>query len=95
MNFLNKTVVFCLDCGECLGLHKPLCAKIHFNKYPTHSNFLVKRITDPLVLESPEWCFKTMKILPNRRFLTGIRSDADLTESQNNIFIRYPYRTLR
>jgi hypothetical protein len=64
MDFKDKTIVFCLDCGECLGIHKPYCAKKHIQKFPTHDNFLVKKIVDPLILENPDEWFERMKIKP-------------------------------
>lgn len=65
MNFRNKRVVFCEDCGECLGIHETDCAKKHLEKYPNHSNFLVKTMIDPLSLSNPDEWFERRKILPN------------------------------
>ena len=54
----GKRLVFCLDCGECLGAHSQLCARDHIKKHPTHDNFLVKTILDPLLLSNPDEWFK-------------------------------------
>ena len=56
MDFRGKQVVFCLDCGSCLGIYRPFYATEHLEKFPSHQNFLTITIIDPLVLDNPdEW----------------------------------------
>lgn len=65
MNLNNKTVVFCMDCGEYIGIHREGCANEHLKKYPYHSDFVVLTITDPLLLSNPDEWFDKRGILPD------------------------------
>ena len=56
-----KRLVFCLICGECLGNDRPHYGKDHTRKFPTHKNFMVMPMIDPLLLDDPDEWFKIMK----------------------------------
>src|SRR5689334_11572357 len=42
-------LVFCLKCGACLGEERPYCTIEHELEYPSHDEYLVKYIHDPLI----------------------------------------------
>src|SRR5487761_957782 len=46
----QKPLVFCLTCGACLGIHRPKFGKEHLKRFPSHTEFLVKKIKDPFDL---------------------------------------------
>ena len=48
-------------CGECLGKDRPDYGKEHKEKFPTHTNFIVKPMIDPLVIDDPDEWFRRMK----------------------------------
>lgn len=56
-----KRLVFCLICGECLGKDRPHYNEEHIRKFPTHKNFMVMPMIDPLLLVNPDEWFKIMK----------------------------------
>lgn len=60
MNVPPKRLVFCLMCGDCLGKDKPNYGKEHKDRFPTHRNFMVMPMIDPLVLDDPDSWFKRM-----------------------------------
>jgi len=43
-------LVFCMDCGKCLGEDRKYVAKEHLRKFPNHTRFLTKNIIDPFLL---------------------------------------------
>ncbi len=53
-------LVFCLVCGECLGKDRPEYDKDHTKEFPTHKNFMVMPMIDPLLLDNPDEWFKRM-----------------------------------
>ena len=38
----RKEMVYCLDCGETVGEHKPNWGVEHYEKHPTVKGFLIK-----------------------------------------------------
>ena len=60
MNIPPKRMVFCLVCGEYLGKDKPNYGKEHTSEFPTHKNFVVIPLIDPLLLDDPDSWFKRM-----------------------------------
>lgn len=60
-NVRPKRLVFCLVCGECLGNDKPQYDKDHTREFPSHKNFLVMPMIDPLLLDDPDLWFRRMK----------------------------------
>ncbi len=60
MNVPPKRLVFCLVCGERLGKDRPHYGKDHTMEFPTHRNFMVMPMIDPLLLDDPDSWFKRM-----------------------------------
>ena len=56
--------VFCQRCGACLGEYRPYFAKEHAKQYPSHNEFLVKNLIDPLRLPEAEFK-KHLEVIPN------------------------------
>lgn len=52
MNVPSKRLVFCLICGECLGKDRPQYDREHTSKFPSHTNFMVMPVIDPLLLDN-------------------------------------------
>lgn len=44
-------LVFCLDCGECLGEDVVNVAKKHLKKFPNHISYLTKNLIDPFLVD--------------------------------------------
>ena len=61
MNLINKKAVFCQVCGECLGEYRENYAQEHLQKHPSHNDFFVKMIIDPLILDNPDEWFRKKK----------------------------------
>ena len=59
-----KRLAFCLICGECLGKDRSQFSKEHKDRFPTHRNFVVMPIIDPLMLDDPDSWFRRRKINP-------------------------------
>ena len=56
----QKRLAFCLICGECLGKDRPNYDEDHKRKFPTHRNFMVMPMIDPLLLDDPDEWFRRM-----------------------------------
>lgn len=55
-----RRLVFCLVCGECLGNDRPYYGKEHTSEFPSHTNFMVMPMIDPLLLDNPDEWFKRL-----------------------------------
>jgi len=56
-----KRLAFCLVCGEYLGKDRPQFSKEHKDRFPTHRNFVVMPMIDPLLLDDPDGWFRRMR----------------------------------
>ena len=45
-------LVFCMDCGECLGEDREYVARNHLKEFPNHTRFLTKTMVDPFILDN-------------------------------------------
>ena len=55
-------LVFCMDCGECLGEDREYVAKEHLKKFSNHVSFLTKTIIDPFLLDDiDDWIKRKMR----------------------------------
>ena len=50
-------LVFCMDCGKCLGEYREYVVKDHLKEFPNHIHFLTKNMIDPLILSEPDIWF--------------------------------------
>ena len=59
-------LVFCMDCGECLGEDRELVAKEHLQKFPNHTSFLTKNVINPFSLDDiDQWIFRKITSTKN------------------------------
>jgi hypothetical protein len=91
-NLINKRVVFCMLCGECLGEDRKYCAEEHIKNHPSHNDFIAMWIVDPLLLPNlDEWL--QVRLERMSRQLTGRNSDNKLTgpspEALNTCTLKY------
>ena|SRR2546422_9491106 len=79
-----KPLVFCLKCGECLGVERLYCTTEHERFNPTHDEYLVKYIKNPLAEEASFWFKYKIRFMPvvkfARRLLTERKTDDNYTE---------------
>ena len=80
-------LVFCLECGECLGEDRIYVAKDHLKKFPNHTRFLTKTMVDPFILDNIDvWITRKMRSTDS---LQVNESTSEWTEPQNNNIIKY------
>ncbi|GBH33753.1 hypothetical protein NZNM25_05440 [Nitrosopumilus zosterae] len=72
-------LVFCMDCGECLGEDRPNHAKHHLKKHPNHRKYLTIPIIDPLLLPNPDEWFRKHENRLSQRFYGQPKSNTEKT----------------
>lgn len=74
MNLINKKAVFCQVCGECLGEYRENYAQEHIQKHPSHNDFLVMNIVDPLILDNPDEWFRKKQLSASWKNVEHLKS---------------------
>lgn len=69
----------------CLGDFSSNYARKHLKEYPSHTNFLIKNLVDPLILQNPDFWFKKnrsmlLKLVHQPSLNTDNRDTENLTE---------------
>jgi hypothetical protein len=75
-------VVFCKSCGAFLGKYRPNFAKEHLRQYPSHMDYLVKTLIDPLTLPEAQLRMRLSRQITNQ-FGTTYHDQPETGQSQN------------